>query len=778
MVGKQKTSSSLTKKLIRDLKEGWKSFLAILIICVLAVTLYMGIDATWRCIGQSVDDQFAASDMAHIWVQGAVSDRHVRDIETIEGVKGAQRRALVDFKAEGLEGEPTFGLITNEGEATINKPLLWGGSGRIPTKKNEVFLQDKFAKTHGIQLGDALVVTYGDRALELTVVGTGTMPEYVVTTSGNEMAISPYRFGYGYVTAGTLDFAPYTQIAVQLYDWADEGAVKGQIQELFKEKTVVISQRDDVAGIKMAMEEAQQIRAMNAIFPIVFFIIAALITWTTMGRLVENQRLQIGSLFALGYGKKELLWHYASYGLILAAGGSVLGLLGARYVISPIIMYFLRSAYILPGAIPHLDWVSSLVVVAVIAVITGGASVLSARTALKQTPAGLLRPKPPGKGKRVFLENMNFIWGRLQFSSKMILRNLLRNKARLIMGLIGAAGCTAMMLTGFGLRDSVDYVMVNHYTRTMHYEARVTLKGDAPNDYGKAIALRANAQSYEAQMITALEVQVQGDWRNKVFYVLENNHEKIWLYNSAGERVTLPDVGVVLSVKAAEDMGLTNAASLLLRSPGGRAQEVPIAGFVDLQLDQGIYVSKAAWEQLKLTPFSANNILLQGSQLDLEAAAKLDGVEKVRTLSEERANNEKTLEIMNLIVIILVLFSGVLAFVVFYNLGQLNFSERIRELATLKVLGFTPKEIKKLVLRENIIITIMGLPFGMIFGPLLHYAVLMYGLPNTIQFVPYIAPLSWAITICMTILFAMMVNWMLGAKFKEVNMVEALKSVE
>ena len=778
MVGKKKAYSPLTRKLIRDLQEGWKSFLAILIICVLSVTLYMGIDATWRCIERSVRKQFLASDMADLWVNGAMGDRSARDIGKMQGVKAAQRRVLLDGEAKELKGAPAFTLVMNEGDAAVNKPLLWGGSGEAPRKKNEVFLQTEFANEHHLSVGDVLRITCGDRVLDLTVCGMGTMPEYVVASSGNEMAVPPTRFGYGFVTAGTLDFAPYTQVAVQLALGADLNAVKAQIEALFNGKAVVITERNDVPGIKMAIEEAKQIRDMNGIFPVVFFVIAALITWTTMGRLVENQRLQIGSLLALGYGKRELLWHYAGYGLLLAGAGSVLGLIGARYAIAPLLMYFLRTAYILPGEAPYLDMVSSAVVVAVIALITGGAGFLSARGALKMTPAGLLRPKPPGKGKRVILENIGPVWSRMGFSSKMILRNLLRNPVRVLMGMIGAMGCTALMLTGFGLRDSVDYVMTSHYSRTMRYDARVVLKQEAPVDYGKAIALRAGAESYEEQMMLALDVQVADDWRAKAIYVLENNHDKMWLYGEDGARISLPERGAVLSKQAAEDMGLEKAESLTLRLPGGRPLEISIAGLVNLQLDQGIYFSRAAWEHLKLMPFSANQILLAGDALDLQAAENMDGVEKIRTLKDEQASNEKILEILNIIVVILVLFSGILAFVVFYNLGQLNFSERIRELATLKVLGFTPKEIKKLVLRENVIITLMGLPFGMILGPLLHYTVLTYGLPHTIQFSPYIAVSSWGITIAMTILFAMMVNWMLGAKFKEVNMVEALKSVE
>ena len=217
---------------------------------------------------------------------------------------------------------------------------------------------------------------------------------------------------------------------------------------------------------------------------------------------------------------------------------------------------------------------------------------------------------------------------------------------------------------------------------------------------------------------------------------------------------------------------------LRLRMPGGRAVTARIARIVDLQLDQGVYMTRSAWEKLNLKPFTPTAVLLRGDELRLDIARDMDGVVKARTLGEERDTGRATLAIMNVIVLLLVVFSGALELLVFYNLGQLNFSERTRELATLKVLGFTPREIKKLVLRENIVITMMGLPLGLMLGPFFLQALLTYGLPSTIVFVPHLSLASWLYTTCITIAFALTVNWMLGSKFRRVDMVEALKSVE
>lgn len=768
----------LTRKLLRDLREGWKSFVAIWMICMLAVTLYVGIDATWRSMQQNLDAQFERSNLSDLWVSGAVSDRTVRDIEAIPGVNVAQRRLSVYAAAKELEGEPTVQLIMSEGEPVVNRPLVYEGEGFSAYQKNQCVLQRRFAEAQGLQVGDTFRVTYAGEQIDLAICGLGILPEYVVTHDGDEFAPGATKFGYAYVSPGTLGHLSYTEVTLTLQPGADVKTVRLAVQTLLDDQQTVVSERDDIFGIKMASEEAQQLKALGTIFPVVFFIIAALITWTTMSRLVENQRLQIGTLFALGYGRGELIRHYTSYGLIIAVLGVLGGLAGALFVIAPILLDIMFTIYVLPGATPYLSpWMLG-VITALVAVITGGASFLSAQAALKQTPAALLRPKPPGKGKRVFLENMQALWSRIQFSGKMILRNLLRNPVRLLMGLVGAAGCTALLLTGFGLRDSVDYVLSNHYTRTMHYEARVTLEEDAPVDYGRAVALRTGAETFEEEMIASCEAFINGTWTGKQVYVLQDGHDMIRLRDGDGNWVTLPGEGVALTRKAAEDYGLTLGDTLLLRVPGGRAVQTQIVRIVDLQLDQGIYASRSAWAQLDLFPWQPTAVLLRGDSLNLTAARDMDGVSKVRTLEEERNSNGSVLNIMNLVVVLMVIFSGALDLVVLYNLGQLNFSERIRELATLKVLGFTPREIKKLVLRENIIITFMGLPIGLLLGPGLHELVLDAGLPKTIQFVPYISLESWIITCVLTICFAMLVNWILGTKFKEVNMVEALKSVE
>jgi putative ABC transport system permease protein len=356
-------------------------------------------------------------------------------------------------------------------------------------------------------------------------------------------------------------------------------------------------------------------------------------------------------------------------------------------------------------------------------------------------------------------------------------RNLFRNPSRFLVGLIGVVGCATLLLTGFGMRDSVSYVLGHYFGYTMRYDVRVDLKGDIPDGYPEAIASRAGAQRMERVMESSIQLFVGGRWQRKQLTVLEDQHETVYI-ERGGQRVYLPSEGVTLARRAAEDLGLTVGDTVRLRAENGYETDVKITDIIDIQLGQGVYLSRSAWRKLDIMPYAPTALFLCGGDLDTAAVDDMDGVEKVRTIEEERGGKTSVTGVMDLVVLLLALFAGALLLVVMYTLGELNFFERTRDLATLMVLGFYPRETKRLILRENMIIAILGLPIGLLLGPTLHRWVLAAGLPSILQFVPYISIESWVYTSVLTIAFAWLVNRIIGAKFRKVNMVEALKSVE
>jgi len=769
----------LHKKLLRDILSGWKSFMAVLIICMLSVTLYCGINGSAMGMQKCLDEQFAVCALADIWIAGEISDRRAKEIAALPGVLDAQRRVAGRATVKNLPGEPELDLFMSDGDARVNRPMLTGGEAFPPGAKNLCILAEAFAQAHGLAPGDRLILEFHGMPLELSIAGIGYQAEYVVYSDGRNLKADAAKFGYATVSGGTLAMFPYTGASVTVAPQADAGSVKEAIEALLDDAQIKLTLREDSMGIRMAIEEVEQVHALGQVFPAVFFFVAALITWSTMKRLVDNQRQQIGTLRSQGYGRGALIWHYASYGLWIALLGCALGLLLADYFLGRTVIGMLANIYTLPGVKPYMDPGMCAVVCALTVLIATGASFLSCRRSLRESPSSLLRPRPPAKGRRVFLERLPFLWRRFSFSSKMVIRNILRNVPRFAIGMVGVVGCTALLLTGFGLRDSVQYVIENHYGYTMRYDLRVTLnKPHLSDGYLDALRKRANAREMESMMETVAEVWIGGGWQSKQLFVLENEPAMVRVEDAGKNPVSMPGHGALITEKFSEETGVRPGDEMMLRTANGKTATVRVEGVITMQLGQGLYLSRLAYRSLDIAPYSPTALMLSGGEIRPQALGDFDGVDTVRTLDEERAINSTLTQVLDLLVLLMVLFSGALALVVLYTLGQINFFERQRELATLMVLGFYPRENKRVILRENTIVAVLSIPIGLLAGPYLHAWVLHAGLPNTLEFVPYIARKSWMLTPVITLIFAQAVNHIIGGKFKKVNMVEALKSVE
>ncbi|MCL1855100.1 MAG: ABC transporter permease [Clostridia bacterium] len=779
MVRHKKRGNMLNKKLLRDILSGWKSFMAVLVICMLSVTLYCGINGSAMGMQRCLDEQFAACNLADLWIAGEISGRQAGEISRIPGVLDAQRRVTGRATVKNLPGEPELDLFMSDEDARINRPMLAAGGALTRGVKNQCILAEAFANTHSLAIGDRLVLDLLGMPLELLIAGIGYQAEYVVYSDGTSMQTDAARFGYATVSEGTLAMFPYTGTSVLAAPGADVRLIKEAVEALVDDAQKKVTLREDIIGVRMAVEEVEQVHALGQVFPAVFFFVAALITWSTMKRLVDNQRQQIGTLRSQGYGSGTLIWHYTSYGLWIAVLGSALGLLMADLFLGRTVINMLGHVYVLPGVKPYVDPVMSAAVSALTVTIATGASFLSCRRSLRESPSALLRPRPPAMGRRVFLEGIPFLWRHVSFSGKMVVRNILRNIPRVIIGVVGVVGCTTLLLTGFGLRDSVKYVLENHYGYTMRYGLRVTLnKAQLSDGYLDALRKRANAREMEGMMETGIEVWLAGGWQSKRLFVLENEPAMVRVEDAGQNPVKMPMYGALITEKFGEETGLKPGDTVLLRAANGKTANIQVEGTITMQLGQGLYLSRLAYRYLDVLPYSPTVLMLCGPELNPRALDNMDGVNTVRTLDEERAYNGTITQVMDLLVILMVLFSGALALVVLYTLAQINFFERQRELATLMVLGFYPRENKRVILRENTIIVALSVPFGLLFGPHLHGWVLHAGLPNTLEFIPYIAPASWIYTPVLAVIFAQMVNYIIGGKFKKVDMVEALKSVE
>ena len=571
----------------------------------------------------------------------------------------------------------------------------------------------------------------------------------------------------------------------------------------------VVSDRDDIPGFTGYGQTADRTKAFAQVFPIFFFLIAALICLTTMTRMVEEERVQLGTLKALGYDNKAIVSKYIVYAILASLIGSVIGL-AVGFVVLPLAI---SAAYGIMYTLPtvHLQFILSYALIGtVIAILsTVGATFLACYKELATCPAQLMRPRAPKAGKRVLLEKIPFIWKHLNFTSKVTVRNIFRNKRRFLMTAFGVAGCTALLLTGFGLNDSISAIINKQFNDggIAMYDAQLVLKDPVLTD-GSAEApiiteLKEN-DGIQNAMLTYMKVlhghSERSDEELEVNVLVPQSSTQladfVKLQNrKSGEQLTLPDDGVLITEKLASKTNTEVGDELIVTKSDGAEVRLKVAGITENYTFHYVYISQPLYEQAFGEEAQFNYVIAQ-LKGDIKAEKKVDGQEDNQkgqlatelmkmpeinavvytTQTIDTFNN--VINALSLVVAVFIIAAAALAFVVLYNLSNININERVRELATIKVLGFYDKEVDAYIYRENVFLTVIGIALGLVMGIFLHRFVVSVAEVDVVMFGRTIGWLSYVLAAAMTVLFAVIVNWIMHFRLKKISMVESLKSVE
>ncbi len=547
--------------------------------------------------------------------------------------------------------------------------------------------------------------------------------------------------------------------------------------------------RETNIGYACFDNDANIVEAVSNVFPVFFFLVAALICMTTMNRMVEEQRTQIGVLKALGYSNAAIMAKFMFYAGSAATIGALTGLAGGTWLFPKTIWEGYRIMYTM-GELTYLfnGWLALLSVLAAI-LCSVGAAFFSCRYELYSVPANLIRPKAPKNGKRIFLEKITFIWKRLKFLHKVSVRNLVRYKKRFFMMILGISGCTALLVAGFGIRDSVANVADQQYDEVQIYDIGVTF--DTPLTESDMEMMTEQTAGVLAQTAYRYEESADIDFKGKtksVYMVIPENVEEITdfinLHTKQGEAIPYPTVGeAVITAKVAENMGIRAGDEILLRDNDMNVIRVRISALCENFVYNYIYLNKETYrEQIGAEPEYKSAYAIVTEDTDLHAAAAfvsdIGDVLSVSVTQDMRDRISTMMQSMDYIVALIILCAGCLAFIVLYNLTNINITERIREIATIKVLGFYARETADYVFRENLMLTGLGAVVGLLLGKLLHWFI-MYNINiDMISFKTYISPLSYGLSLLLTYVFAVFVNGIMFFKLEKINMAESLKSIE
>lgn len=567
---------------------------------------------------------------------------------------------------------------------------------------------------------------------------------------------------------------------------------RAKIAEIENPKWYVLD-RNGNAGYSSFIQDTYSIANIGKVFPVIFFIVAALISLTSMTRMVEEQRTQIGTLKALGYNKLQITSKYVLYASLACIIGSILGM-SVGFVLLPKIVWKMYSMMYQIGDIQtsfNFEISSLGFILIVISIL--GATIYAVIKELIQTPATLMRPKSPKMGKRVFLEKVTFIWKRLSFSRKVTVRNIFRYKKRFLMTIIGIMGCTALIVTGFGIRDSIRAIMPDQYEKVFNYDLQINLKADLDKkqkqDFINSLTNDDKIEKLSETYMSSISAINENVEENVQIIVPNNNSDFNTLINltdvKSKNNLSLPEDGVLLTDKAAQLLGVEAGDNITLKDTDENETNVKVTNVVENYVYHYIYMSKSMYENLYGKSFDSNVILTKDFNLDNETEdnfvkdlMNMPEVASVTRISTAMNMMNDTMKSLNYVVVILIVSAGLLAFVVLYNLSNVNISERIRELATIKVLGFYDKEVYLYITRETIILTAIGLVLGLVAGYFLDFFILETCEINMLRFRKFVAPLSFVFAALITILFTIIVNIVTYFALKKINMIESLKSVE
>lgn len=540
------------------------------------------------------------------------------------------------------------------------------------------------------------------------------------------------------------------------------------------------------------LSNVDKLEAITTVFPIFFFLVAALVALTTMTRMVEEERLQIGTLKALGYKRGQIMFKYLFYAWVATLVGGAAGLAFGFTVIPIVIWNAYGTMYTIPGfrCLFH----ASLAVLGVGAALlcTSAATLNACGQTLKEWAAQLLLPKAPKVGKRIFLERITPVWKRMKFTHKVTARNLFRYKKRFFMTVIGVAGCTALLVTGFGLKDSISDIVSKQFGKVFTYDFLVTLsKESALKDAGFQALMDAPEQvtSYLPVQQERISLDVDGQSYDVYLFVPEDEarldnfidlHER-----KSGAAVPLTDDGVVITEKFSDEAGLSPGDTLTLENGEGREGTFTVTGVAENYVENYVYMTPSVYEDAYGSALEYNSVLgiLPDDAQDVDEAfstslLEVDGVAGLTQMSSMRSSLDDTIASINYVVYVIILCAGMLAFVVLYNLMNINITERTKEIATIKVLGFFEREVEAYVYRESNVLTVIGMLLGLVGGIFLHMFIMRTVEVDMVMFGRDIKPLSFVLSAVLTVVFSLLVNLGMKRKLRNISMVESMKAPE
>lgn len=784
----------LNRMLFREIRKSSGQFAAIIIVVAIGVMMYTGINSTFMNLEKTRDKYYENYNFEHIEIIGyGIPESMEEKLLDISDIKMATGRIILNARLHTGTDNPELRVISppDNREDIVNKISITDGTYPIAGSVNECIVEKAFADGNGFKVGDIITPDILGKRVSLRITGICKSPEYVyVIKEPQDIMPNAKKFGIIYINSSLskkLYETPgyFNNIAVLLKPGASIENVKPEIEKLFETyDTIKLTERDDQLSNLMLQEEMNGLKSMGMEIPLVFFIVAAVIIYLMMGRIIENKRIYIGILKSLGYKNSQILTHYMAYPIIIGASGSILGVI-LGYFLGMIFTNIENQFFGFP--VLHYSFYLNLILPAVI--LSFIFCLLSANSACKSvfriSPSESMKPPAPKKGKRVILERFPFIWRRLKFSKKMKLRSISRNRRRNILTAIGVVLSTILLVIGFSVGDSLDYMIKQVYDVEQKFDIKVSFKYPGGFDELEKIRSIDNVNYVEPIFEGGVQVKNEKYEKDVLLSAIEDNSSFYNVLDDTGNVQKLPEDGLLMPERLAKSLHLKVGSYVNIKPyfSGAKRTRIKISGISAQYLGLGVDMNIN-----KLSSLLGNEQIYTGAVLSLKSSStddikaikkelySLSIVDSVEFREESKKNMEENLIFFLIFATAIVILAAIMSIAVIYNITVINIYEKKRELASLKVMGFTRKEIRSSVYNENMVVGIISLITGLPLGHLLSKYILGYFYTTDAYDIPVVTYLpSYAYTIVLILIFIFIAQLLLRRSIDRIDMMEVLK---
>ncbi|WP_296885702.1 ABC transporter permease [uncultured Methanobrevibacter sp.] len=751
---------SLSKKMLRDIKINKTQFISIFLMAFLGIFAFCGVCSEYYGLEQTSNDFYADNNLADGWIYNTTITDDALD--KINNFSTDSEKQLVVKSVGNFSNDPDITLHFIE-DNKISKFNVAEGEDINISDDSGVWLDKRFADAQNLTVGDNISFSFNGLTIEKEIKGIGYSPEYVYEASPTSILPDFKDMGFAYLSHNAFPSnIQYNVLLVKFNQSADD------FEDSLEKSVDCLSftRQSEHVSVSQFNEEMSQHKMIGNVFPIVFILVTFLTLLTTMTRIIAHQRTQIGVLKAVGYRNRSIIMHYMSYGFWPVLGGAILGLVLGPAIIPNLFYPTMSYRYSLPAWHPGFD-MSFIIVAAVMVISSLFVSYLAARNISKENPANTMRPKAPNISSSGFLESSK-LWSKVGFNIRWNYRDAKRNKFRALMAIVGVMGCVALLVSAFGMNDSMEHLKTWEYDDISHFESKLIVESGASLSDIDSIREDVNGSTIMEQ---AIEIKVQGNEKVGSLLVL-NDTNLISHTDKNGNPINLSDTDISLSAKIADSLNVGVGDTIEWHIVGSDEWvKCEITNIHGEPLSQGIILSKDMLEESNLT-FSPTSIITSKNVTD-----DYDSIKSISTLTEMKNNWDEMTGSVMMMVSILIFFAVLLAIVVLYNLGILSFTEIEREIATLKVLGFKTTDLRKLLLTQNVVFTAIGFILGVPLGFYL-MTLMMNAAGESLYYIPSLTLGNIALSAVITFAVSIVVNLLFSSKIRNLNMVEALKDVD